>query len=73
MICNHLDALSTYLDLHSTAYEKVLILSDFNVGIEEQYMKTFSNNCNLTSLIRQPTCYKKSNNSTGIDLIPSHI
>ena len=35
MICNHLDALSTYLDLHSITYEKILILGDFNVGIEE--------------------------------------
>ena len=34
MIGNHLDALSTYLDLHSTTYEKILILGDFNVGIE---------------------------------------
>ena len=36
MICSHLNALSTYLDLHSTTYEKDLILGDFNVGIEEQ-------------------------------------
>ena len=28
MICNYLDALSTYLDLHSTTYEKNLILGD---------------------------------------------
>ena len=28
MICNYLDALSTYLDLHSTTYEKILILGD---------------------------------------------
>ena len=38
VICNHLDALSTYLDLHSTTYEKILILGDFNVGIEEQHI-----------------------------------
>ena len=44
MICNHLDALSTYLDLHSTTYEKVLILGNFKVGIEEQHMKTFCDN-----------------------------
>ena len=60
MIGNHLDALSTYLDLHSTTYEKILILGDFNVGIEEQHMKAFCDNYNLTSLIKQPTCYKKS-------------
>ena len=36
MSCNHLDALITFLDLHSTTCEKILILGDFNVGIEAQ-------------------------------------
>ena len=69
MICNHLDAMSTYLDLHSTTYEKVLILADFNVGIEEKRMKAFCDKCSLISLIKQPTCYKNLNNPTCIDLI----
>ena len=68
-ICNHLDALSTYLDLHSTTYEKKLILGDFNVGIEEQHVKAFGDNYNLTSLIKQLKCYKIPNNPTCIDLI----
>ena len=72
MICNHLDALSTYLDLHSTTYEKILILSDFNVGIEEQHMKAFCDDYNLTSLIKQFTCYKNPNNPKCIDLILSN-
>ena len=38
MIWNHLDALSTYLDLYSTTYEKILILGDFNVGTEKQHI-----------------------------------
>ena len=54
MICNHLDALSTYLDLHSTTYEKILILGNFNVGIEEQHMKAFCDNCNLQALSNSP-------------------
>ena len=29
MVCNHLDTLSTYLDLDSTNHEKVLVLGDF--------------------------------------------
>ena len=36
MSWNHLDALITFLDLHSTTCEKILILGDFNVGIEAQ-------------------------------------
>ena len=72
MIYNHLDALSTYLDLNSTTYEKILILGDFNVGKEEQHMKAFCDNYNLTSLIKQSTCYKNPNNPTCIDLILSN-
>ena len=72
MICNHLDALSAYLDLHSTTYEKILILGDFIVEIEEQHMKAFCDNCNLSSFIKQPTCYKNPNNPTRIDLILSN-
>ena len=72
MICNPLDALSTYLDLHSTTYEKNLILGDFDVGIGEQHMKAFFNNYNLTSFIKQPTCYKNPSNPTCLDLILSN-
>ena len=72
MICNHLDALCTCLDLHFTTYERVLILGDFNAGIEKQYVKAFSDNYNLTSLIKQPTCYKNQSNPICIDLIQSN-
>ena len=68
-ICNLINVLSTYLDLHSTAYEKILILGDFNVGTEEQHMKASCDNYNLTSLIKQSTCYKNPNNPTCIDLM----
>ena len=64
--------LSTYLDLHSATYEKVLILGDFNVGIEEQHMKAFCDNYNLTSIIKQGTCYKNEHSAICIDLILSN-
>ena len=35
-------------------------------------MKAFCNNYNLTSLIKQPTCYKCPNNPTCVDLILSN-
>ena len=73
MICNHLDASRSYLDMHCTSCEKILILDDFNVGLEEQRMKAFCDNYNLTSLIKQPICYKNLNNSTSIDLILTHL
>ena len=52
LIENHLDALSKYLDLYFSKYEKVLILGDFNAGIEEKHMKCFCDNYNLKSLIK---------------------
>ena len=35
-------------------------------------MKAFCDNYNLTSLIKQPACYKNPNNPTCIDLILSN-
>ena len=40
-IGNHLKALSDFLDSHSSTYEKILILGDFNVEAGDQNMKTF--------------------------------
>ena len=54
MIKNHLATLSNFLDLHSSKYKKMLILEDFNVGIDEQHMKSFCETCNLTNLIKEP-------------------
>ena len=58
MIKNHLATLSNFLDLHSSKYKKMLILGDFNVGIDEPHMKSFCETYNLTNLTKQPICYK---------------
>ena len=49
---NHLKALSDFLDSHSSTYEKVLTLGDFNVEADDQNMKTFCDSYSLTSLIK---------------------
>ena len=41
MIKNHLEKLSNFLDLHSSKHKKMLILGDFDVGIDEPHMKPF--------------------------------
>ena len=41
MIKNHLATLGNFLDLHSLKYNKMLILRDFNLGIDEPHMKSF--------------------------------
>ena len=68
-IKNHLATLSNFLVLHSSKYKKMLILGDFNVGIDETHMKFFCETYNLTNLIKQPICYKNPDNPTCIDLI----
>ena len=65
----HLTALRNPLDLHSLKYKKLLILGDFNAEIEEANVKSFCENYNLKSLIKQPTCYNNPNKPTCIDLI----
>ena len=41
MIKNHLATLSNFLGLNSSKYKKMLILGDFNLGIDEPRMKSF--------------------------------
>ena len=72
-IKKRLTALRNFLDLHSSKYEKILILGDFSVEIEEANMKSFCENYNLKSLIKQPTCYKNPNKPTCIDLILTNV
>ena len=74
MIKNHLATLCNFSDLHSSKYKKMLILGDFNVGIDESHMKSFFKTYNLLNLIKQPTCYKNpDNNPTCIDLILTNV
>ena len=41
MICRRLDGLSKYLDLYSSNYESIMSLSNFDVGIYENHLKSF--------------------------------
>ena len=62
-----------FLDSHSSTYEKILILGDFNVEADDQNMKTFCDSYSLTSLIKQPTCYKNPSHPKCIDLILTNV
>ena len=73
MVSNHLATLETFLDLHSSKYEKVLILQDFDVGVNEQHMQSFCETYTLKSLIKQSTCCKNPNSPMCIDLILTKI
>ena len=73
MMKNHLATLSNFLELHSSKYKKIMILGDFNVGIDEVHMKFFCEAYNLTNLIKQPTCYKNPDNPACTDLILTNV
>ena len=68
-ISAHLDRLSKSLDVFYSNYDKLLLLGDFNVRVDENHMKSFCENYDLKSLIKRPTCYKNPDCPTCIDLI----
>ena len=76
-IGNHLKSLSDFLDSHSSTYEKILILGDFNVEADDQNMKTFWNSYSLTSLIKRykmiQKWYKNPSHPKCIDLILTNV
>ena len=43
-ISDHLDRLSKSLEVFSSTYGKLLLLGDFNVGVDENHMKSFYEN-----------------------------
>ena len=67
-IGNHLDSLSKNLALYSSAYNYIVI-GDFNIEVDSKEMSSFCDTFDLTSLIKEPTCYKNPDNPSCIDVI----
>ena len=63
------DLIDIGLDLLSTDYDNILLLGDFNVEFENNFLKEFCDLYEMKSLIRVPTCYKNPANPTCIDLM----
>ena len=57
MIGYHLQVFIENLDLHSSTYDKFIILGDFNVETRGLQSKSFCDNYSLKSLVKQPRCY----------------
>ena len=72
-IGNHLEALSDFLDFHSSSYNNIIILGDFNVGVEEPHMKMFCKNYSLQNLLKQLTCCKNPSRPTCTDLVLPNV
>ena len=56
------------LDLYSSNYESLILVGDFNSEVNDKCMNDFPKSCNLSSLIRESTCCKNSENPSCIDL-----
>ena len=55
--------------LYSSSYENIIIMSDFNICVEQISLTGFYNTFGLKSLIKDATCYKNPENPSSIDLI----
>ena len=60
---------NTNLELYSAQHESLIIISDFNSEVNQSCMKAFYGSFNLSSLIKEPTCYKNPESPSCIDLI----
>ena len=69
MISKHPSLLSQNLCHYLSSYDNVILIGDFNSEIKEEDMAEFCCLYNLTSLIKDPTCFKSTENSSCIDLI----
>ena len=67
-INNHLQLIRKKLDLYSWNYESIILVGDFNSEINDKCMNDFCESFNLSSLIRESTCYKNPENHSCIDL-----
>ena len=66
---NHLDIISRSLDTHSTKYENIVLLGDFNACVDDEDLQTFCKSDFFNSLIKQPPCFENPKSPSCIDLI----
>ena len=68
-ISNHLQTISTSLDLYFSQYDNIIVVGDCNTEIGKTSMNAFCKRYSLSSLIKEPTCYKNSANQSSVNLI----
>lgn len=69
MIKKHLAALEKNLDHYLPLYDNVVIWGDINCEVQDETLSNFCNLYSLSSLIKEPTCFKSTENPSCIDLI----
>ena len=55
--------------MHSTKYENIVLLGDFNACVDDEALQAFCKSFSLNSLIKQFTCFKNHENPSCINLI----
>ena len=71
-IKKHLQIINKALDAFFTKYEGIILLGDFNICVDDETMRNFYNFYILNRLIKQPKCFKNSENLSFIDLISTN-
>ena len=61
--------ISRGLDFYSSKYDNFIVLGDFNAETSNTIISEFCATYNLKNLIKEPTCFKRLENPTCIDLI----
>ena len=68
-ITKFLNGISEEIDKLMPKYENLLMLGDWNSSVNEESMANFCEMYNLENLIKEPTCFKSTENPSSIDII----
>ena len=63
-----LNRINSILDHYLTTYEKIILIEDFHLCVENTHFEATLENYDLGNLMNKPTCYQ-SNNPTCIYII----
>ena len=66
---SHLKEMGKDLDVLTTKYGNIILISDFNVEPADTAVSDFCEIYNLRNIIREKTCFKNLNNPICMDLI----
>ena len=62
------DSIGHILDRYANQYDKILLSGDFNAQDTESCLSDFLYQHDLTNLVKEKTCFKRTDNPTCIDL-----
>jgi hypothetical protein len=68
-ITKFLSRISEEMDQILPKYENLLMLGDWNSTVNEESLANFCEMYNLENLIKEPTCFKSTENPSSIDII----